>query len=443
MRVLFISGNRERLPDAVVPLGLLYVMANTPEHHHKTFLDLCFEDQPQLAVKTHIQYHRPDVVAISMRNIQSNDYSGVADNLDYYQSLIGAVRSVSQVPIVLGGSGFSVMPRELMVRLMPDFGIPGEGEHVFAALLEVLQNEGRGLDQIGALCHWVDGKLVVNPRVDTFLDLDGVKMPERGLVDPHYYALAGIEPVQTKRGCSLQCDYCTYPIIEGRVGRLRNPRLVVDEMYQALEAHPEIKHFFFVDSVFNLPRRHALQVCREMVARSWETPWTCYANPLGFDRELADLAKAAGCEGMEVGSDSGSDRVLKQLKKGFGVGHIRSLHALCKDAGIKDCHTFILGTQGERIEDVGETLDFVADLDPFSAIFMIWVDDHESVEPHLREQREGLRREIEALLLSRPYRRAHWSVPTLGINFDSRLFSRLRASGLNGPLWQHARMLAQ
>lgn len=427
----------------MVPLGLLYVMANTPDHHHKIFLDLCFEDQPQLAVKRHIQHHRPDILAISMRNIQSNDYSGVADNLDYYQSLIDTVRSVSQVPIVLGGSGFSVMPGELMVRLMPDFGISGEGEHLFPALLEALQNGGQGLDSIGGLCHWVGGKLVENPRTGTFLDLDGIKLPERQLVSPHYYAQAGIESIQTKRGCPMRCDYCTYPIIEGSVGRLRNPRLVVDEMYLALETHPKIKHFFFVDSVFNFPRHHALQVCTEMVSRGWETPWTCYANPLGFDRELVDLAKAAGCEGMEIGSDSGSDRVLQQLKKGFDVAHIRNLHALCQDTGIKDCHTFILGTQGERIEDVRETLDFVADLDPFSAIFMIWVDDHESVKPHLREQREDLRREIEVLLLSRPYRRSHWSAPTLGMNFGSELFCRLRASGLAGPLWQHARMLAQ
>jgi len=436
---LFISGNRENLPDAVVPLGLLYVIAATPEHHHKTFLDLCFEDEPQDAVKEQVLRLEPDLVAISMRNIQNNDYSGVSDNLDYYRSIIDAVRSVSQAGVVLGGSGFSVMPRELMHRLMPDFGVSGEGELAFPSLLEVLENQGLGMDRIDSLYHWAGAKLVENPRNGSFLRLDDVQVPDRSLANPRYYALAGIDSIQTKRGCPLRCDYCTYPIIEGRVGRLRSPRLVVDEMFQALETHPGIDHFFFVDSVFNLPRGHALEICHELVRRGWKTPWTCYANPLGFNRELAEAARAAGCEGMEIGSDSGSDRVLKQLKKGFGVEHIRGMHKLCVDAGIKDCHTFILGTQGECIEDVRETLDFAADLDPFGAIFMTWVDDHESIEPQLREQRRGLRREIEELLRSSKYRRPHWSVPSLGINFSSRLFASLRAIGLKGPLWQHAR----
>ena len=43
MRIAFVSGNQEKLPDAVVPLGLLYVMASTPEHHERTLIDLCFE----------------------------------------------------------------------------------------------------------------------------------------------------------------------------------------------------------------------------------------------------------------------------------------------------------------------------------------------------------------------------------------------------------------
>jgi len=46
MRIAFVSPNRERLPDPVVPLGLLYVMANTPAHHERLLIDLCFEKQP-------------------------------------------------------------------------------------------------------------------------------------------------------------------------------------------------------------------------------------------------------------------------------------------------------------------------------------------------------------------------------------------------------------
>lgn len=438
MKVLFVSGNRERLPDPVVPLGVLYLASNLPQRHARGLIDLCFEQDPHEALRQALQREAPDVVAVSMRNIQNNDYSGTSDNIAYYAGLLQTIRDSSEAFIVLGGSGFSVMPAQLMQALKPDYGIPGEGERAFAALLDALES-GSGLEKIGALHYWSDGAPTENPRRLPFLELDTLSAPDRGLVDPRYYTVSGIESVQTKRGCPLVCDYCTYPLIEGRNSRLRAPSLVVDEMFGALDAHPEIKHFFIVDSVFNLPRRHARAVCEELIRRRWTTPWTCYANPLGFDRAFVDLAREAGCIGMEIGSDSGSDRVLERLRKGFDVAKVRELHSLCVDAGIMDCHTFILGTEGETLDDVRETLEFAVDLDPFGAIMMIWVDDYEALDPALKERRLALRQDIEALLRSRRYRKPGWSVPSLGINFNRPLFEGLRSAGLRGPLWQHTR----
>ena len=438
MRVLFVSGNREKLPDAVIPLGMLYVIASTPAHHEREWIDLCFESYPEQALRDAVRAAQPGLVALGMRNIQNNDYSGIGDNLSYYAGLIGSVREVSSAPIVLGGAGFSVMPSELMRRLGPDFGIAGEGERALPALLDALENETE-LAAVPGL-HWRAGdEIRANPPAARFLDLDAVAEPDRGLVDPRYYARYATDAVQTKRGCPLRCDYCTYPIIEGRVGRTRGPERVVDEMFRAVERQPDIRHVFIVDSVFNLPRAHAKGVCRELIRRRWSIPWTCYANPLGFDAEMAELARAAGCAGMEIGSDSGCDEVLTRMRKGFKTEDIRRIHGLCADAGIRDCHTFILGTHGETIDDVARTLDFASELDPFGAIFMIWVDDHESVEPELRTARAALRGEIAELLRARAARHPHWASPSLGINFSRKLFRQMRRAGLHGPLWQHVR----
>jgi radical SAM superfamily enzyme YgiQ (UPF0313 family) len=131
--------------------------------------------------------------------------------------------------------------------------------------------------------------------------------------------------------------------------------------------------------------------------------------------------------------------VLARLRKGFGVADIRRLHELCKSAGIPDCHTFILGTRGETLDDVRRTLDFVVDLDPWSAILMIWIDDYEALDPALRAERMRLRDRIAEILLERKDRFPSWIIPPLGVNFDARLFRRLRRNGLHGPLWQHLR----
>ena len=209
--------------------------------------------------------------------------------------------------------------------------------------------------------------------------------------------------------------------------------------FAALEAHPSLSHMFIVDSVFNLPMRHAKDVCRELIDRNWSVPWTCYANPLGFDEEFAELASRAGCAGMEVGSDAGSDVVLRKLKKGFTVDHICRLRDICAAAGIPDCHTFIVGTTGETIDDVRHTVEFIADLDPHSAIINIWFDDYEALDPGLAQERRQLRADIEVLLGQHRHDFPNWSIPALGVNFDEKLFAALRRAGFRGPLWQHLR----
>lgn len=442
MKIAFVSGNRETLPDPVVPLGLLYIMASVPDEHEKKLIDLCFADDPTDELRAALAAFQPDLIALSLRNIQNADYSNISDNLEYYAALIDAARLVSRAPVVVGGAGFSVMPGKLMERLGADYGIAGEGEEAFPALLRALNTPTRQDDALAVIggLHWYrDARLVANSRQATFLDMNALPAPDRSQVDRRYYSLGGIESVQTTRGCPLRCDYCTYPLIEGRVSRVRDPVAIVDEMFKAVDQHPDINHFFIVDSVFNLPRTHAKNVCRQLIRREWTIPWTCYANPLGFDREFAELSVAAGCAGMEIGSDSGTDATLLRLNKGFTTTDIRRLHELCAAAGLRDCHTFILGTERETLDDVRQTIEFAIELDPFAAIMMIWFDDLESVEPRLQQTRMILRQQIKELLQAYRHEMKHWCVPNLGINYSDEFFTQLRRMGLTGPLWQHVR----
>lgn len=453
MKVLFVSANRELLPDPVVPLGVLYVMGAMPERHEKRFVDLCFEAEPYEALREAIRAFEPDVVAIGLRNIQNSDYTGISDNLSYYRGLIACVRASCKSAVVLGGGGFSVMPSALLRELRADFGISGEGEEAFVLLLEAIENghgvpstpgalgarslRRGGLGRVPNLHYFVNDEVVSNSGGAGFLDLNALPAPSREGVAVNYYARAGIENVQTKRGCALRCDYCTYPIIEGRAVRTRDPVAVVDEMIERRDAGVGIEHFFFVDSVFNIPPRHAKAVCRELIDRGWSTPWTCYANPIGFDAELAELMAASACAGMEVGSDSGCDEILSKLKKGFTTQRVRELNVSCRENGLPDCHTFLLGTPGETLEHVKRTLEFIIDLNPFAAVIMAYKDDEEALDASYAAERQALRDELLVLLQQHRERFPRWIIPALGTNFDPRLFALLRRRGLRGPLWQH------
>lgn len=437
MRIAFVSANQEDMPDRVLPIGLLYVMANIPSRHEKALIDLCFEKDPTKTLGEKLMAFQPDLVAIGLRNIQNSDYSGTQNNIRYYQSLIAAVRSTTQAPIVLGGGGFSVIAAGLMETLRPDFGIAGEGEENFPLLLQALETKTTDFSTIPSLYYFQNNLVKNNPAREGFLTLDALNPPDRSQLDPRYYSDAAIDSLQTKRGCPLKCEYCTYPIIEGKSIRQRDPEAIVDEFFQAIEAHHDLKHFFVVDSVFNLPPKHAKAICRAMIRRNFKTPWTCYANPLGFDEELAELMAQAHCVGMEIGSDSGCDDVLDNLKKGFSTTQIREISALSKEAGLKDCHTFILGTRGETLDHVFRTLDFIIDMNPYAAILMVYTDDDEAINPEIKAQRKIFKDEILNLLQAKKLEFPRWIIPPLGTNFDRRLFAMLRRQGLSGPLWQH------
>lgn len=434
MRITFISANRELLPDACIPLGLLYVLAATPSHHEKKLIDLAFAEDVNELLADELQNFAPELVAIGIRNIQNNDYSGVSTNVEALKSLLTHIRACTSAPIVLGGAGFSVMPAELMKVLGADYGIAGEGERLFPMLVECIERGKPAPAGVFTKCQAGQNR---GPVLNSFLDLNQLTLPDRSLVDQTYFSFYGTDSIQTSRGCPLHCTYCTYPIIEGSSRRLMDPKRVVDEFEQsaALGAH----HVFVVDSVFNMPARHAKSICRELIVRDNQMPWTCYTNPLTFDHELAELMVQAGCVGMEVGSDSGCDDVLRILRKGFTTAHIRQLHAQAQETGIADCHTFILGTKGESIEHTKKTLDFIVDLDPFAAIIMIWVDDFEALDAEYQAERRNLRDTIMDLLRDSAKAFPHWSIPSLRINFDEAAFRLMREGGLRGPLWQHIR----
>lgn len=441
MRIAFVSANREVLPDPVVPLGVTYIMASTPAGHDKKLIDLCWEADPLEAVKRELVAFAPDLVAMGMRNIQNSDYSGTRDNLEYYDRVVAAIRAATPAPLVLGGGGFSVIPRGLMERLRPDYAIAGEAELAWRDLLARLASGERDATGVGGVWWLRYGQVVQNPAQPAFTDLDALPPPDKSQLDARYFTEVGTDSIQTKRGCALRCEYCTYPTIEGRAVRQRDPVRVADEMVAAKAQKPGLRHFFIVDSNFNIPPRHAKAVCRELIARRFDTPWTCYANPLGFDAELADLMARAGCVGMEVGSDSGCDDVLERLKKGFKTDKIRAMRHLCAAAGLKDCHTFILGTQGETLADVRRTLDFLHELSPYAAILMVWTDDYEALDPALAASRRGFRQEVLEVVRAEAKANPRWIVPPLGVNFDPRMFRLLRRRGLTGPLWQHIHLV--
>ena len=438
MRVLLVSANRERLPSPVLPLGLLAVASALREAthgspgHEVAVADLCFEEDPLASLRDAVQRTAPDVIGVGIRNLHTNAYDGSEELLAEYAAVVRTLREVTTRPIVLGGSGFSLRPHTLLRDLGGDYGVVGEGERAMRELVDALE---RGLTPprlVSSAAAAREAVAAISKRRPRPLasDLDLLPLPARDLADPRYYAHDGTESLQTKRGCAFQCAYCDYPDLEGRKVRVRDPEAIADEFAERA-ARPDVTHVFFVDSVFNVPRAHALAVCRALIARGSPAPWVCYGSPASFDDELVAAMAEARCAGVEIGTDTGTEAMLRKLRKPFTLREVRETRALFVKHGILDAHTFVLGAEEETAQDARATLAFVDELDPDVAVFVAFLEDREERRVH----RAPHRAELLALLTEEAPKRPGWVVPELSIRFGPRVAALGQRSGWKGPSW--------
>ena len=127
MRILLISANREPFPEPVFPIGLAYV-AGSLERSGVEVRILDMRHGSTSSLQKEITRFRPDRIGISLRNVDNAAYPFFRFYLPSYLTLIQSVRAVSDVPVVLGGSAFSLFPEEINAYLKTEGGLKGDGE---------------------------------------------------------------------------------------------------------------------------------------------------------------------------------------------------------------------------------------------------------------------------------------------------------------------------
>jgi radical SAM superfamily enzyme YgiQ (UPF0313 family) len=451
MRILLISANRERMPYPVAPLGLAYIAgALKAAGHDCRAIDLCFSSDSKHDVMQVVEGFPPDVIGISLRNLDNLTYPPSISYLPELEETIAIVRRLTAAPLVIGGSGFSLAPLPLMQRLDADFGIVGEGEGSMVGLVERLE-QGASPDAIpGVLIKGRDEFLPPSP-------LDAFGTPDRSVLDnKSYFQEGGMANVQTKRGCPFKCIYCTYPLLEGKRVRVRAVGEVVREL-QDLQAGYGVDYCYFVDDIFNYPPDYTEALCCEMIAQGVKMRWTAFVNPRFLTPDITALMAKAGCQGVELGVDSGSSKILMSYGKEFEVQDIIDAAQHCREADLNFALYLLLGGPGEDEATLLDTFALMDRLDPTAVIIMIGI----RIYPHtpLQEMavQEGVIKKDDALLEPRFYisplinherlielvtegamGRRGWIVPGLEINISPPLMEGIRKFGLRGPLWELA-----
>lgn len=369
MKVLLVATNREASPYPVAPLGALCVASAAQSAGHEiTFLDLGSSKSPQEDLRRALHSNGHQAVAFGIRNLDNCWSFAPKLFFDDVKELASIVRENFSGPLILGGTGFSVAPFGWMKRLQPDCGVVGEGERSFPEILRRIES-GESLEGMpGVLTkHTVETECV--PPTQQVHLLQELSCPAHDLCQySSYVRRGGFIGIQTKRGCPFKCVYCIYPELEGKRYRLRAPEAVVEEI-ERVARHSKQKHFFFVDSVFNDPRSHALAICKIMQRKRTPVKWEAFCNPVGFDEELARNMAEAGCVGVEFGLDVADAKMLKAMGKPFTQKHIRIALQAAKDAKIPFVVYLLFGGPGETWADIQDTQKFLADCAEPNGVF--------------------------------------------------------------------------
>jgi radical SAM superfamily enzyme YgiQ (UPF0313 family) len=358
MNVLLIATNRHRHPMPVMPFGACIVAeAAAGAGHRVRLLDLMFVADPQRAVAEAFDDWTPDVIGLSVRNIDNNDMTQPSFYPGELLPIIKIIRSRSKAPLVLGGAAVSVMAEELLRFTGADCAICGDGEAVFPELLEWLAEESIPEDLPGLA--WFDGdQFRANPPM-----IHGhcrqCHTPEfrRWLDLRSYRRSMATVPLQTKLGCQFQCVYCTYRKIEGGTYRLLEPASAARAA--AKLAAMGLRDVEVVDNVFNSPHWHALAVCEELArVGPGVRLQSLELNPAFLDDDLLTAMKRARFTGIGLTVESAVASVLQGLRKGYTDVEVFRAADIVSRHKLPCLWIFLLGGPGETPETVKETIAF-------------------------------------------------------------------------------------
>jgi radical SAM superfamily enzyme YgiQ (UPF0313 family) len=454
MKVLLVSANTLTEPYPVYPLGLDYVAAAIADKHEVRMADMnTLEGFDALLAKRSSGSGWPkdllaaDVIGISLRNIDSTDTTDSKGFFNAQRELINKIRGYSSAVIVLGGSGYTIFPEEIMNALDVDYGIIGEGERL-ALLLDALENQ----KDVTAIPGVITGH---RPK-PVPLPWDG-EFHRNFYYDPSlfdfYLKHGGMLNLQTKRGCSLNCIYCTYPHIEGSTQRLIDPAEVADTALQLQAAGA--KYFFITDSTFNTDYAHTLNVAQAFRNAGVSIPWGAFFTPTRIPDGYFRILRDAGLTHVEFGTESLSDPILASYRKPYQSRHVFAAHQSAIDAGLHVAHYFLLGGPGESSGTLEETLSGILNLKksvfsffcgmriyPYTKLYDIAVKEGQItrsqslLEPVFYHSPTIGTEEIIRMVKARAEGHPNWIIGSGGEN-TAGIVAWMYKRGYTGPLWEY------
>jgi GT2 family glycosyltransferase/glycosyltransferase involved in cell wall biosynthesis/radical SAM superfamily enzyme YgiQ (UPF0313 family)/MoaA/NifB/PqqE/SkfB family radical SAM enzyme/cytochrome c-type biogenesis protein CcmH/NrfG len=307
-----------------------------------------------IEVERTIRSFNPDLVGIS----------GMTNKYPMVERIAAITKQVDEnISVVIGGHHPSLYGERLIDNRNIDYVVRGEGERTMVELAGRCFLSRPDLSKVRGLIYKENGQVRVNPPRELIPNIDSLPIPDRALmINDHYFSGNNI---MTSRGCPFHCSYCGARVIWERKIRCRSVEKVMEEVHGLIRKTGQCSLSFWDDS-FTLDREYMKKLMTHLESIEGVS-FSCITRLDLVDSEVLSWLKRAGCNNILFGIESGSDYILKSIRKGMNREMIKRKVAEVHSSGIPWLGFFIMGYPGETKEDILGTLSFMKELNPPAA----------------------------------------------------------------------------
>jgi len=340
------------------PLGLGYIASKLRQDGlNVETIDMAIQDLSLGELKQKLQRTEPRIVGIASETLTSKNALKIA----------GLVKEANEKNwTILGGPHVTFKDEETLRNPNVDVVVRREGELTMSALAQRINSEKADLEDIDGIIYKKNGRIVRNPDRPLIEDLDILPMPARELFPLHLYKYPGT--LITSRGCPSKCIFCSAnAMCEGRY-RIRSPSNVVAEITDLINRFGFAK-FFIADDTFTVFGERTEKICRSL--QKLEIIWFCESRANTVNRQLLDAMARAGCKVIQYGIESGSEKILKSIRKGITLEQAARAVKWSVEAGIIPVCSFMVPHPEDTVETIEETKKFMEKLKAMGALVVV------------------------------------------------------------------------
>lgn len=343
MNILLVNPNKMNQPP-VIPIGLEYVYTALKDTaYHVDVLDLCFSENPERKLEMVLENNHYDLIGFTIRNVDSSLYFNNEFYLPKIKKLVDIAKK-KRISVILGGAGFSSMPKQILEFLGGDYGISGPGEFAFLDLTKNIE-KGKKFERITNGHKYNLNNKLIHKRGNLF-DYKA------------YIGKDGIVGFQTQTGCMGKCPYC---LEANKKVSFREIDYILQEIEYLVEQ--SYTHFHTCDSEFNNNLEFSIEFCKKLIERNLGIKWALYMKPTPYNEELYSLLHETGAYLVTLTVDS--DERIQKLNK-YGYEDIAKIINLCQTYQIKLAIDLLTGYPGESLESTKRAINFFKKHRPYT-----------------------------------------------------------------------------